>query len=267
LKFAKLLIITTAFTTYSYATEIDLASIDPDKARAYQAYLLTFEWPQGTSTEEITYQEIKNSTTIPSYDIPVDSADSTTLPATIEPLFNTFDRFNEKVGKHAKILANEKWTLIFPEAGFTHHETFHSTVNENGYADLSGEFSVKLGRYLETTLNYHHYLFAHDESDLTPSALPQDNNVDRPQSDTENTDAAPIENTTFNRPTKVFNLALKNKTASKKINYLDHPIIGTLLYFVPMELEDAIEQKALESFTPDLGENKTQEDLTSNELE
>ncbi|TDO99613.1 CsiV family protein [Marinomonas balearica] len=275
MKLAKLILLSSTFSAYTYATEIDLASIDPEKARAYQAYLLTFEWPKGTSSEEVTYEDIKNSTNIVSYDPPeLNIEESTTRPATIEPLFNAFDGFNKKVGRHAKVLSNEKWTFIFPEAGFTHHETFHSTIDANGYVDLNGDISVKLGRYLETELNYQHYLF----STLENSEASEEDKSASEENKSAPLDSAQNEQTTLVglpsaqsiiplRPIQVLNLTLNNKTASKKINYLDHPIIGTLLYFVPMDLEEAIEQKALESFTPDLGENKTQEDLTSSELE
>jgi hypothetical protein len=39
----------------------------------------------------------------------------------------------------------------------------------------------------------------------------------------------------------VLPLHFVNKTASKKLNYIDHPVIGTLIYFEPLDLEEAID--------------------------
>ena len=68
-------------------------------------------------------------------------------------------------------------------------------------------------------------------------------------------------------PALVLTLNQSNKTASKKVNYLDHPTIGTLLYFEPIELEDAIEKIALQTVAPETGASLNYTELEStNEL-
>jgi hypothetical protein len=51
------------------------------------------------------------------------------------------------------------------------------------------------------------------------------------------------------------------------VNYLDHPTIGTLLYFEPIELEDAMDKIALLSMMPETGKSLNYDELQStNEL-
>ena len=61
-----------------------------------------------------------------------------------------------------------------------------------------------------------------------------------------NKDEAIVPITKHIEPALELNLNFNNKTASTKLNYIDHPIIGTLIYFEPLELEDAIERISMQ---------------------
>ncbi|SBS30415.1 hypothetical protein MSP8887_02662 [Marinomonas spartinae] len=219
--------------------------INPDTARAYQAYLLTFMWPSYASSEQITYQKVKDPSALPQY--PVDasnSADGSSKGADIEPLYVPFDGFKNKIAPHAPVLINKKWILIFDKRGDVIHESFHSDTNTNGYPELTGTISIRYAHYLETDIKYHHYLFTPLPEATSPDGA-SDNNTDL-QSNNQTVAGQANTQPLGPMPTQVLNVELKNKTASKKLNYLDHPLIGTLLYFEPMKLDDAIQQRNLD---------------------
>jgi len=227
--------------------------IDPDTARAYQAYLLTFIWPSYASSEQITYQKVKDPSALPQY--PVDNtnaADNSSKGADIEPLYVPFDDFKNKIAPHAPVLINERWILIFDKRGDVVHESFHSDANTNGYPELTGTISVRYAHYLETDIKYHHYLF----TPLPETSLPEGTSNDL-QSSNQDSSGQASDQPLGPMPTQVLNVELKNKTASKKLNYLDHPIIGTLLYFEPMKLDDAIQQRDLDRLKTQSSDSNT----------
>ncbi|REG86508.1 CsiV family protein [Marinomonas pollencensis] len=231
-----LLLTLAAFSTKLFAA--NTPEYDPSTARAYEAYLLTFVWPDKESSEQVDYKSVIAGTKLPRYTAPNDD-NSRSSAANIAQLSVPFDSFKRKIAPHAQVLVNKKWTLIFNTTGATVHETFHSERMKNGYPELTGKIAIKLGRYLESDIQYQHYRF-----DPRPVA-PSDPDTASDQ-DTQPTQVLPPSL----EPTLVLNLEQSNKTASKKLNYIDHPVIGTLIYFEPIALDDAIQQIALEKLTP-----------------
>jgi hypothetical protein len=233
-----LLLTLAAFSSQLFAA--NETEYNPSTARAYEAYLLTFVWPDKDSSEQVDYKSLVSAANLPRYPSP--SADSSrSSAANIAQLSVPFDRFKNKIAPHAEVLVNKKWTLIFKTTGATLHETFHSDVMKNGYPELTGKIAIKLGRYLESDIQYKHYRF---DPRPAPPVSEQESQADSQGALPAQTLPATLE------PTWVLNLEQSNKTASKKLNYLDHPIIGTLIYFEPISLDDAIQQVSLEKLTP-----------------
>ena len=260
----------------------DDGQIDPDTARAYQGYLLTFIWPEGQSTEQIKYKEvistenlirfIKTDDEIASFDsnsnVEPNTSLATEADGTITP--TPFDKFKEQLDGHVEILSNQQWTLIFKNPGDTISKTFYSDQEKDGYPELTGDIAIKLGRYLESDIHYQHYLF---DNITQPEIIESEAIVE--QSNATNsfffsqpiTEPELIETQSELEPSLILTLKQSNKTASKKLNYLDHPAIGTLLYFEPIDLEEAMEKIALQSMTPETGASLNYDDLQStNEL-
>ncbi|QRV24462.1 hypothetical protein [Marinomonas foliarum] len=242
----------------------DDGKIDPDTARAYQGYLVTFLWPEGQSTEQVDYKNVLSSAKLLRLtDEEVAAPNSTNQELGKAP----FGKIEDKIGRHTKILANETWTLIFKHPGDTIYKNFHSQQTKDNYPELTGSISIKLGRYLESNIHYQHYLF--DSFTLPdPNELGINHESDNASLFT-NTDSERMTKPKFKEfePALILTLNQSNKTASKKVNYLDHPTIGTLLYFEPIELEDAIEKIALQTINPETGESLNYNDLKStNEL-
>lgn len=228
-----LLLTLAAFSAHLFAA--DNQQYNPSTARAYEAHLLTFIWPDKNSSEEVKYKNVTSVASLPRF-TEGNTEESSSSGANIAQLSIPFDRFKQKIAPHAHVLVDKKWTIIFKNRGDTLRESFHSTTLTNGFPELVGQISIKYGRYLESDIQYQHYLFG------------------LPQSDTANIPDIAQQNTSPGiQPTFVLDLTQKNKTASKKLNYLDHPIIGTLIYFEPISLDDAIQQVALEKLaaTPD----------------
>ena len=246
----KALIITflslTLFNTHLLA---DDGEINTDTARAYEGYLVTFMWPEGLSSEAINYKNVLSTKHLLRLTKGKNEEDpSNTTSNTSESI--PFGNIEERLGRHVKILANQKWTLIFKHPGDTINKTFHSEQEKDGYPELTGNIAVTLGRYLESDIRYQHYLF---DSFTQPTQR-------------QNTPDTQPEFKAFD-PALVLTLNQHNKTASKKVNYLDHPTIGTLLYFEPIELEEAMNKIALQSMTPETGKSLNYDELQStNEL-
>lgn len=239
-----LLLTVMAFSSQLFAA--DNQNYDPSTARAYEAYLLTFVWPDKDSSEQVDYQQILSSTSLPRYAEPA-VGDSTSSAANIAQLSVPFDSFKAKIAPHAQVLVNKKWTLIFKNRGDSLNETFHSSKLINGYPELTGQIAIKYGRYLESNIQYKHYLFKALPSLQNDTSTANSLESQQQNEQVQNEQAAI-------KPTLVLNIEQKNKTASKKLNYIDHPIIGTLIYFEPIDLEDAIQQVALEKLTPTYGD-------------
>ncbi|WP_421851078.1 CsiV family protein [Marinomonas sp.] len=241
--------------TRLYAAE---EQINPDTARPYEGYLVTFQWPEGLSTEQVDYKNVLSPESL----LRITSEEE----KAIDPDNNTdqstpFGNIEERLGRNVKILANQKWTLIFRFPGDTIEKSFHSKQEKDGYPELTGNIAIKLGRYLESDIQYKHYLF---DSFTRPD--PIQSNEQAGSTSIFSQAASQPEFKEF-EPALVLKLNQSNKTASKKVNYLDHPIIGTLIYFEPIELEDAIEKIAAQSVTPETGKSLTYDSLQStNEL-
>lgn len=237
----------------------DDGEINTDTARAYEAHLVTFMWPEGQSSEQINYKNVLSTGNL----LRLTKGEEDKLSTTSSTSGSTpFGNIEERLGGHVKILANQQWTLIFNHPGDTISKTFHSEQEKDGYPELTGSISVKLGRYLESDIRYQHYLF---DSFTQPNTQGQSGKGSFFSQGRNTLDTEP-EFKEFD-PALVLALNQRNKTASKKVNYLDHPTIGTLLYFEPIELEDAMDKIALLSMMPETGKSLNYDELQStNEL-
>ncbi|QUX91433.1 hypothetical protein CYL31_08375 [Marinomonas sp. A3A] len=225
--------------------------INPNTARAYEAYLVTFQWPDALTSEQVTYKNILSTDNLIRLTGNEKSTDNNNAQST------PFGNIEARLGKNVKILANKKWTLIFRFPGDTIRKSFYSEQQKDGYPELTGKIAIKLGRYLESDINYQHYVF-----DRFTQPTPDQNSTSILLSQNQTQPALKA----F-EPAMVLKLHQSNKTASKKVNYLDHPTIATLIYFEPIELEDAIDKVASQSMDHETGQSLTYNELQStNEL-
>ena len=222
-------------SAYVQAASINLDNIDLNKARAYQAYVMTFEWPKNASSENVEYQDLFSLEGLNRFGSSSNSAAPNGIP-------NPFAKFQRPLNSRTHVLSNNSWTLIFPDTGASISESFQSSEQENGYATFTGQVTFTLNRYLESNLRYQHYLFGQ------PAQAPQQIEQTQPTQTyaSDNVPQAyqetyPLQQGTWDGPTQVLSLHFHNKTASQKLNYVDHPIIGTLIYFEPLDLEQAID--------------------------
>ncbi len=232
------------------ANAVDLDSIDPDKARAYEAYVMTFLWPENMSSERIDYESVLSLAGVPVFDSEQETntaSTETSFAADIEPLKAPFDEFLNTFKRRTQLLSNERWTLIFPETGATLSREFHSETVIDGYAEFVAHVDFTLNRYLESDLSYEHYLFDTFTTVKTKENQ-QATTTDGPRVTLEQTQAPETMVQKHLEPAMVLKLNFLNKTPSKKLNYIDHPTIGTLIYFEPLELEDAMERVSMEQF-------------------
>jgi len=250
----------------------DIGEINPDTARAYEGYILTFLWPEEQSIEHVDYENIFSILDIerlPEPDIKPEPSEAEAIPteqASVQKELTPFDSFKEKLDSHVTVLANQKWTLIFKEPGDVITKAFHSNEIKDGYPELNANINIKLGRYLESDIHYKHYIFdSFSQPETAPDEAEESSSFFSPFVPTENDESIDLK---AYEPALVLNLELSNKTASKKINYLDHPTIGTLLYFKPINLEEALEKMAMQSITPETGQSLNYDALQStNELQ
>ena len=244
---------------------ISLEEFNPDTARAYQAHIVAFKWPDRYSTENIEYQNIDNLFNVERFDdLPLldDAAVATQPSATqsqLEPgalleesvlppdSTQEFHDYVDQIRRRATLLADETETLIFKATGSKLELAFHSTPLYDGFAELTGNATILLGRYLQTDLNYQHYLFdsftlppqVEDEITFTPVQMEDTDALAAPELDETQSEAKPVLLKQF-EPALVLDIQVSNRTASGKLNYLDHPVIGTLIYFEPLDLEYAV---------------------------
>ncbi|MFT2109597.1 CsiV family protein [Marinomonas sp. 2405UD68-3] len=228
-------------------------------ARAYRARVMTFIWPAEKTVEQVKYEPLLSLKATPKFSLDESSISDSTQSqgANIEKINNPFDTFQKKLKRGVNVLTNDSWTLIFANQGSKLHHDFHSKPNNLGYAELTGSIQVKLGRYLESNITLNHYLFnAEPQSKATHNVLPdtiisiENSSKLSPETSIEKSDTNNAQDDTSSHqylPSAQLILNQSNKTASKKLNYLDHPIVGTLIYFEPMDLEEAIQQQALEN--------------------
>lgn len=249
---------------------------NPETARAYEGFLVTFLWPEGQSEEHIDYENVLSvqnllrlNTGNNTSNLEEESNTELTQTNLQESTQNKtreltpFADIKQKLNRHVTVLSNQQWTLIFRQTGDTLRKTFHSEQIKDSYPELTGTIAVTLGRYLESDIRYQHYLFDSftmpeqpEQPEVTDSLLvmpPFDTEEElrsifsQPTTRLQSANAATgaiKPQTQFKKfePALVLQLNQSNKTASKKVNYLDHPTIGTLLYFEPIELNDAIER-------------------------
>ncbi|RBO83796.1 hypothetical protein [Marinomonas aquiplantarum] len=264
--------------------------IDPDTARAYEGYIVTFIWPDDQTSEQIDYKNILSTegllrleeapidASTSTEDTPTDVTQNTENEPTSQPgLPEPFVKIAEKLGRNVRILSNQQWTLIFRHPGDTIEKSFHSEEIKDGYPELTGDIRIKLGRYLESDIQYKHFLF--DSFTQPDTSLPVEENQNslffsskepnKEPSKEHNQEAELTRSGDLKafEPALVLTLDMRNKTASKKLNYLDHPTIGSLLYFQPLDLEEAVEKIALKTMSPETGQSLTFDTLNStNEL-
>ncbi|WP_394180116.1 hypothetical protein [Marinomonas posidonica] len=256
--------------------------IDPDTARAYEGYIVTFIWPDDQTSEQIDYKNILTTEGLFRLAETMTDASATTQetptnvtenevtePASQPGLPEPLVKIAAKLGQHVRILSNQQWTLIFRHPGDTIEKSFHSDEIKDGYPELTGDIHIKLGRYLESDIQYKHFLF--DSFTQPDASLPIDENQNRlffsNQESNQASEQANTKDLKAFEPALVLTLDIHNKTASKKLNYLDHPTIGTLLYFQPLALEEAVEKIVLKTMSPETGQSLTFDTLNStNEL-
>ncbi|TBR44988.1 hypothetical protein CBF23_000340 [Marinomonas agarivorans] len=235
---------------------------------------MTFLWPEESSSEKIVYDSITDLDSLPHFSTPpkkIENNDGFSFGIGIgaPKTKNPFDDYKKKLGKKVTILTNETWPMIFAQRSSTVEQSFYSNVLLNGYPTLQGNIKVTLGRYLETEIHYQHYLFdsfsvpalfSLGESKAgknTNSILHQTAPILSNAAIALNEDNAEAPTIMLHQPTSILKLAVERKTASKKLNYLDHPIIGSLLYFEPIKVEEAEQEIMLKEIEEEL----------SNELE
>lgn len=242
--FTFILLTLSLFSTHSLGNAED---INPDTARAYEGYLLTFLWPDNQTTEFIEYDNVLSLDGLTRI---IKNKESEHIGSgNIGQTLSAFEENLEtQIGKRIPILVSQKWTFIFKHAGDTVYKEFHSEQFKDGYPELTGQIAIKLGRYLESNISYQHYLF-----DSFTQLIPEEGLAD---------DQRTAELKAF-EPALMLTLKQSNKTASKKLNYLDHPTIGTLLYFEPVELEEAMATLTAQSNPPETGEGLNYNNLQS----
>lgn len=227
------LIFSVLASAISQANAVNLNNIDLEKARAYQAYVMTFAWPDNMSSETVEYKDVFSQEGL------IQNPPQNSSSVAPSSLPSPFESFQNAIGARTQLLTNNSWTLIFPEKGASISEQFFSNEQQNGYPALTGKVTFTLGRYLESDLHYQHYRFGNPTSFVSSEpVVVQNNNSTIPY--TNGTQIQPTPSF-WNGPSQVLPLHFVNKTASKKLNYIDHPIIGTLIYFEPIELEQAID--------------------------
>ncbi|AEF55140.1 hypothetical protein [Marinomonas posidonica] len=255
--------------------------IDPDTARAYEGYLVTFIWPDDKTSEQIDYKNILTTQglfrlpeTAPDGSEPLQGAPTTEAemledePISQPGLPTPLIKIAEKLGPHVRVLLNQQWTLIFKRPGDIIEKSFHSDEIKDGYPELTGDIRIKLGRYLESEIQYKHFLFdSFTQPDTSMPIEKNQNSLFFSNQESNQGEQANTRDLKAFEPALVLALDMRNKTASKKLNYLDHPTIGTLLYFQPLELEEAVEKIALQTMSPETGQSLTFDTLNStNEL-
>ncbi|TPE51286.1 hypothetical protein FJM67_09595 [Maribrevibacterium harenarium] len=255
---------------------LSLEEFNPDTARAYQAHIVAFKWPDRYSSEHIEYQNIENLFDVKRFDDSptLDDASTATQPPTSQSQLQSGELLEEsilppesiqefrdyisQIKRRANLLVDETETIIFKATGSKLELEFHSAPLYDGFAELTGKATIALGRYLQTDLSYKHYLFdsftvpprVENEATFAQVQIGATDSVAAPEPDENQPEAQPVLVKQF-EPALVLDIQISNRTASGKLNYLDHPVIGTLIYFEPLELDYAValikQQQALAS--------------------
>lgn len=245
------------------------------KARAYRAHLMTFLWPEESSSEKIDYEYIADINSLTHFSTPpkkVENNNGFSFGIGIgEPkITNPFDEYKKQLSKKVSILSNQTWPMIFEQRSSTVEQSFYSDQFLDGYPVLQGTIKVTLGRYLETEISYQHYQF---ESFSVPALFSMSKGQEKPELgyvtapillnaaasfNIDNDEDAVKPTIELYQPNGILNLTVERKTASKKLNYLDHPIIGSLLYFEPIKVEEAEQEIMLNEIESELDKELTE---------
>ncbi|GEM_PF-1080951 len=229
---------------------------EPEKsnARAYRAHLISFIWPSNLSSEQIDYQNIYQLDNIQRFQNEDEAKQSASIfdKKALEEseVINPFYQYQALIDNKVTVLSNQTWPMIFEEQGSVNFANFHSQNLFDGYPELTGQIQVKLGRYLETEINYKHFLFDSFTA-IAKEETPPINNLIFDDLDPffEKTDETETKVIKLYEPALLLAFDVQRKTASKKLNYLDHPIIGSLLYFEPISVDDAEHELMLQALT------------------
>ena len=246
------LLLCLCLTSSAMAANQTVESEEKSNARAYRAHLMSFIWPSKLSSELINYQNIYELDDIQRFDKEEAARQSTSVLALdnlqADEELNPFIQYQAQLGKKVEILSNQTWPMIFEDQGSISFADFHSQKLLDGYPELSGQIQVKLGRYLETSIEYKHYLF-----DSFTAPIIEEKNINNLIFDEldpfEEEIKEEVKTVKLYEPGLVLNVNIERKTASKKLNYLDHPIIGSLLYFEPISVDVAEHELMLQALT------------------
>lgn len=223
-------------------------------ARAYRAHLMSFIWPSELTSEQINYQNVYQMDNIQRFQNDEEAKQSASIldekPTSENEEINPFYQYQALIDRKVTVLSNQTWPMIFEEQGSVNFANFHSQTLFDGYPELTGQIQVKLGRYLETEINYKHFLFDSFTTLAKEETAPIDNLIfDELDPFFENQEATEEKIIRLYEPALLLSIDVKRKTASKKLNYLDHPVIGSLLYFEPISVDDAEHELMLQALT------------------
>lgn len=223
-------------------------------ARAYRAHLMSFIWPSDLTSEQVDYQNIYQLDNIQRFENEEEAKQSASIldqkPISENEETNPFYQYQTLINKKVTVLSNQTWPMIFEEQGSVNFANFHSQTLFDGYPELTGQIQVKLGRYLETEINYKHFLFDSFTTLKKVDTTPINNFIfDELDPFFENEEVSEEKIIRLYEPALLLAFDIKRKTASKKLNYLDHPIIGSLLYFEPISVDDAEHELMLQALT------------------
>lgn len=223
-------------------------------ARAYRAHLMSFIWPSDLTSEQVDYQNIYQLDNIQRFENEEEAKQSASIldqkPISENEETNPFYQYQTLINKKVTVLSNQTWPMIFEEQGSVNFANFHSQTLFDGYPELTGQIQVKLGRYLETEINYKHFLFDSFTTLKKEDTTPINNFIfDELDPFFENEEVSEEKIIRLYEPALLLAFDIKRKTASKKLNYLDHPIIGSLLYFEPISVDDAEHELMLQALT------------------
>ena len=249
-----LALVSLVLSTGLVAQDQDTQEQEKSNARAYRAHLLTFTWSDKMSSEQIDYENIYQLDEIQRFESDEDAILSSSIIHDVNPdqgeEINPFTQYQALIKRRVTILSNQTWPMIFEDQGSVNFAEFHSDKILDGYPELTGQIEVKLGRYLETKVQYQHYLF---DTFTTQVKAPEPVNssliFDELDPFLDETTATQTQTVQLFEPALVLRFEVERKTASKKLNYLDHPTIGSLLYFEPISVDDAEHELMLQALT------------------
>lgn len=249
-----LALISLVISTGIFAEDKETQEAEKSNARAYRAHLLTFTWSDKMSSEQINYENIYQLEDIQRFENDEDAILSSSIinktSANEGEEINPFAQYQALIKRRVNILSNQTWPMIFEDQGSINFAEFHSDNILDGYPELTGQIQVKLGRYLETKVQYQHYLFDTFTTQIKePETINNSLIFDELDPFLDSPDITKTETVQLFEPALVLRFEVERKTASKKLNYLDHPTVGSLLYFEPISVDDAEHELMLQALT------------------